>query len=153
MKFNPIPHKVEKEKSYFWCSCGKSKKQPFCDGSHTGTDFKPLEYVAEKTETQYFCTCKKTKNKPLCDGSHNHLDTSSNDKDHFYAMVQPDKKEIEVAVNETILTASIRNNISHLSACGGSGKCSTCRVEIMKGLENCSIRSEAERKLSDTVRS
>jgi len=73
MKFTPAAHEVEKGKSYFWCSCGKSKKQPFCDGSHAGTDFKPLMYLAEKTETKYFCTCKETKNKPLCDGSHNEL--------------------------------------------------------------------------------
>ncbi len=51
MRFTPAPHKVEKDKNYFWCSCGKSKKQPFCDGSHVGTDFQPVKYVAEKTET------------------------------------------------------------------------------------------------------
>ena len=151
MRFTPAPHKVEKDKNYFWCSCGKSKKQPFCDGSHVGTDFQPLKYVAEKTETKYFCTCKQTKNKPLCDGSHNSLPESIVEKDHFYALVQPDKKKIEVAVNESILTASIRNNISHLSACGGSGKCSTCRIEIIDGLDNCSSRSEAEKKLSEKL--
>ena len=75
---------------------------------------------------------------------------SLNDGDLFSAQVQPDKKKIEVGVNETILTASIRNNISHLSACGGTGKCSTCRVEITEGLQNCSLRSDAERKLSDS---
>ena len=56
MKFKPIPHDVEKDKGYFWCSCGKSKNQPFCDGSHAGSEFTPLKYVAEKTETKYFCT-------------------------------------------------------------------------------------------------
>ena len=151
MKFKPIPHDVEKDKSYFWCSCGKSKNQPFCDGSHAGSEFTPLKYVAEKTETKYFCTCKKTQNKPFCDGSHNKPEKSLNDGELFFALVQPDKKKIEVGVNETILTASIRNNISHLSACGGTGKCSTCRVEITEGLENCSPRSDAERKLSDKL--
>ena len=62
MKFKPIPHDVEKDKSYFWCSCGRSKNQPFCDGSHASSEFTPLKYVAEKTETKYFCTCKKTQN-------------------------------------------------------------------------------------------
>jgi len=81
MKFKPIPHDVEKDKSYFWCSCGKSKNQPFCDGSHAGSEFAPLKYVAEETETKYFCTCKKTKNKPFCDGSHNKLNQSLNDGD------------------------------------------------------------------------
>ena len=60
----PYKVKVEKDKTYSWCSCGLSKKQPFCDGSHVGTDFIPLKYSAEKNETKFFCTCKKTKNKP-----------------------------------------------------------------------------------------
>jgi Adenylate cyclase, family 3 (some proteins contain HAMP domain) len=67
---------------------------------------------------------------------------------NFIAMVEPDNKKIEVALNESILTASLRSNISHLSACGGTGKCSTCRVEITDGLQNCSSRSELEEKLS-----
>ena len=46
VEFKPIPHDVEKDKSYFWCSCGKSKNQPFCDGSHAGSEFTPLKYVA-----------------------------------------------------------------------------------------------------------
>ena len=78
MKFKPIPHDVEKDNSYFWCSCGRSKNQPFCDGSHAGSEFTPLKYIAEKTETKYFCTCKKTKNKPFCDGSHNKPEKSHN---------------------------------------------------------------------------
>ena len=79
MKFKPIPHDVEKDKSYFWCSCGRSKNQPFWDGSHAGILFTHLKYVAEKTETKYFCTCKKTQNKPFCDGSHDKLETVLDD--------------------------------------------------------------------------
>ncbi|MGK0298604.1 MAG: CDGSH-type Zn-finger protein [Gammaproteobacteria bacterium] len=70
----PIPIEVEAGKSYFWCSCGKSSKQPFCDGSHEGSDFTPLKYDATETVTKYFCACKHTDSQPLYDGSHSKLD-------------------------------------------------------------------------------
>ena len=58
-------------KSYFWCSCGISSKQPFCDGSHMKDgNLKPLKYLADESEDLYFCGCKKTKTPPFCDGSH-----------------------------------------------------------------------------------
>ena len=62
---------LEQGKSYFWCSCGKSSKQPFCDGSHKGTGFKPLVYKAEFTKKMFFCACKQTNDQPFCHGSHN----------------------------------------------------------------------------------
>ena len=68
---NPIGVFVEEGKSYFWCTCGKSSKQPFCDGSHKGTEFTPLAYKAEESKKVFFCTCKQTDDQPLCDGSHN----------------------------------------------------------------------------------
>ena len=70
----PYPVDVEEGKKYFWCACGKSAKQPFCDGSHEGTDITPLSYKAEAAKTLYFCGCKHTAGAPLCDGSHNALD-------------------------------------------------------------------------------
>ena len=71
----PLPIKVEAGKSYFWCSCGRSQTQPFCDGAHAKdeTEFKPVKWVAPESNTFYFCTCKQTKNMPLCDGSHKSL--------------------------------------------------------------------------------
>ena len=66
-----IKIEVEEGKSYFWCSCGKSSKQPFCDGSHKGSEFNPAVYKAELTKKMFFCTCKQTNNQPFCDGSHN----------------------------------------------------------------------------------
>ena len=66
----PMPVEVEEGKDYFWCSCGKSSKQPFCDGSHKGSEFAPVKYTAEKDGKMFFCGCKKTGNSPLCDGSH-----------------------------------------------------------------------------------
>tara|TARA_Y100001958_G_C20962642_1_gene360804 strand:+ start:448 stop:687 length:240 start_codon:yes stop_codon:yes gene_type:complete len=67
----PIGIDVTEGKSYYWCSCGKSLKQPFCDGSHKGTVFKSFFYKADKTKKVYFCTCKQTNDQPFCDGSHN----------------------------------------------------------------------------------
>ena len=69
----PLPVNVEAGKSYWWCACGRSKKQPFCDGSHKGTPFGPIEYKAAATEEAWFCTCKRTSTMPLCDGSHKKL--------------------------------------------------------------------------------
>lgn len=69
----PYAVTVEAGKQYYWCSCGRSKTQPFCDGSHQGTGFSPEVFEAPKSETVYFCGCKKTGNSPLCDGSHNQL--------------------------------------------------------------------------------
>ena len=62
---------VEQGKSDYWLSCGKSSKQPFCDGSHKGTEFNPVAYKAEETKKMFFCACKQTINQPFCDGSHN----------------------------------------------------------------------------------
>lgn len=69
----PYPVVVEAGKSYWWCACGKSKTQPFCDGSHQGSGFSPVEYKADKSGPVYFCGCKHSKKSPLCDGSHNNL--------------------------------------------------------------------------------
>ena len=62
---------VEEGKSYYWCSCGKSSKQPFCDSSHKGSEFNSIVYKAEATKKMFFCACKQTNNPPFCDGSHN----------------------------------------------------------------------------------
>ena len=69
----PFGVAVEAGKKYFWCACGLSKKQPFCDGSHTGTGLSPLPYEAGESKTVWFCGCKATSSKPLCDGSHKQL--------------------------------------------------------------------------------
>ena len=56
-----------------WCACGRSAKQPFCDGSHKGTGFKSVKYTAPEAEIKSFCMCKRTKTPPFCDGSHKEL--------------------------------------------------------------------------------
>ena len=146
----PFPIDLEKGSDYYWCSCGKSKNQPFCDGSHKGSDFSPKKFTAVKTETAYLCGCKKTSNSPFCDGSHNNVKLPVEEK-IFSALVQPDNREIDITEEESILIASLRNNISHLSACGGTGKCSTCRIEILDGLENCLPRGELEERLAQKL--
>lgn len=66
----PFAIDVEKGKEYYWCACGRSKSQPFCDGSHEGTGLTPIKYEAEDDETVYFCGCKQSGSQPMCDGSH-----------------------------------------------------------------------------------
>jgi len=70
---SPYAVEVETEKSYWLCACGKSNKQPFCDGSHQGTEIIPVEYQAEQSGTVYFCGCRQSGNGVLCDGTHQKL--------------------------------------------------------------------------------
>ena len=69
----PYPVEAEAGKEYYWCACGKSSQQPFCDGSHKGTGMAPLKYTAEKSGKIYFCGCKHSGNGALCDGAHSKL--------------------------------------------------------------------------------
>ena len=69
----PYAVPVEAGKTYYWCACGKSANQPFCDGSHKGSDFTPSAVTAEKDGTAYLCGCKHSKNGAYCDGTHKSL--------------------------------------------------------------------------------
>jgi CDGSH-type Zn-finger protein len=69
----PFAMPVEAGKTYFWCTCGQSKKQPYCDGSHKGGAFAPLAWTAPETTTVRMCGCKHTGKAPLCDGKHKAL--------------------------------------------------------------------------------
>ena len=76
----PFKFRVEKGKSYLWCTCGHSSSQPFCDSSHRiywttnlikkVQKYRPIKYVAEETKDVWFCNCKQTKTRPFCDGTH-----------------------------------------------------------------------------------
>ena len=57
-----------------FCTCGESKKQPFCDGGHAGSAFAPQIFVMAETKTVAMCQCKRTGNAPFCDGTHTKLD-------------------------------------------------------------------------------
>jgi|TARA_B110000263_G_scaffold141526_1_gene122808 CDGSH-type Zn-finger protein len=69
----PIAINVLPGRKYWWCECGLSKKQPFCDSAHKGTEYSPVLFESDIEKTIYFCCCKKTSNRPQCDGSHNNL--------------------------------------------------------------------------------
>ncbi len=72
----PIGVDITSGKDYFWCACGKSGGQPFCDGAHRGTEFEPLKFSPQVSEKAYLCMCKQTDSPPYCDGSHAILDAS-----------------------------------------------------------------------------
>jgi CDGSH-type Zn-finger protein len=67
---NPFAVSVVRGRDYFWCACGQSKRQPFCDGSHQGSSFIPVKYSPDINKEVFFCGCKASNNQPLCDGSH-----------------------------------------------------------------------------------
>lgn len=69
----PYPVEVQAGRTYFWCACGKSAKQPFCDGSHKDTGVEPVKHLAAADGRVWFCGCKASAKAPLCDGSHKAL--------------------------------------------------------------------------------
>jgi CDGSH iron-sulfur domain-containing protein 3 len=69
----PYNFTIEAGQRYVWCACGRSGKQPFCDGSHRGTGLSPIAFIADKTEEVWFCGCKASGGKPYCDGTHETL--------------------------------------------------------------------------------
>ena len=70
---SPFAVEVESGKTYYYCTCGLSDNQPFCNGSHKSTDFSPIKFEAQESKKVYFCGCKNTSNEALCDGSHKKL--------------------------------------------------------------------------------
>jgi len=69
----PYQVDVEAGKSYFWCACGRSRNQPFCDGSHKGTGLSPKPFKVEESKAVWLCGCKQTHTAPMCDGTHKSL--------------------------------------------------------------------------------
>ncbi len=69
----PTAVELEAGKTYAWCTCGKSAGQPWCDGSHKGSNFAPMVFTAEESKTAYMCQCKHTANPGFCDGAHKNL--------------------------------------------------------------------------------
>ncbi len=69
----PFNVEVEAGKEYYWCACGRSAKQPFCDGSHKDTGIEPVAFKAAESKEVYLCGCKRTGDRPYCDGSHGKL--------------------------------------------------------------------------------
>lgn len=69
----PAGVEIEEGKTYAWCACGESSNQPYCDGSHKGSEFNPVVFKADESKTAYLCQCKQTGNSPFCDGTHSTL--------------------------------------------------------------------------------
>ncbi len=96
----PIVVELQKDDDLYFCTCGESKSQPFCDGSHISTSFKPLFFNPEETGEAYLCMCKQSKNLPYCDGTHKNLkDEDSNKKpdEKKTALGEPTKEEPTLA--------------------------------------------------------
>jgi mannose-6-phosphate isomerase-like protein (cupin superfamily)/CDGSH-type Zn-finger protein len=93
-KPKPFLVNVSAGRTYYWCSCGQSKRQPFCDGSHAGTGFEPLQYKASTDDELLFCGCKHTRTPPFCDGAHTNLpggsplDDPNSEQNRGVAMVE-----------------------------------------------------------------
>lgn len=69
----PVEIQVTEGETYYWCSCGRSENQPFCDGAHAGSRFEPVAFTAHESGTVNVCQCKLTNNSPYCDGMHSSL--------------------------------------------------------------------------------
>ncbi|MFQ5660878.1 MAG: CDGSH iron-sulfur domain-containing protein [Gammaproteobacteria bacterium] len=66
----PLAVNLEAGQEYYWCACGRSSGQPYCDGSHKETSFTPMSFTPSESGEAHLCMCKQTKNPPYCDGSH-----------------------------------------------------------------------------------
>ena len=73
---SPIPTTLEAGKTYYFCTCGRSSRQPFCDSSHRDTDFSPKAFSVDESKTYYLCACKQSSDLPFCDGTHAKLDAA-----------------------------------------------------------------------------
>jgi glutamate synthase domain-containing protein 2/CDGSH-type Zn-finger protein len=101
----PVKVSLTKDDEYYFCACGRSSNQPYCDGSHAGTDFKPLSFVAEATEDAYLCQCKHSASAPFCDGTHKQFNkdqiategpgVKSSKSDIPIAVVTPEEPTVE----------------------------------------------------------
>ncbi len=131
----PIAVTLEKGKEYYWCTCGCSQNQPFCDGSHRGTDFQPLAFTAEKDGETYLCQCKHSSNPPFCDGSHRDLTDDEPDVDQgveavWYKVAEPDAmqsgavRSVQAGSKTVALTYfNLESSVEHREGCvcGGAG--------------------------------
>ena len=89
----PIKVALKEGEEQYWCACGLSKNQPYCDGSHRTTDITPKKFVAEETGEAYLCMCKHSKNAPYCDGTHAKLKEEDNSTSVEVSSVDGSTKE------------------------------------------------------------
>lgn len=108
-RYKPYYAELEKGKRYFWCACGRSQNQPYCDGSHKGTGIAPLPYQAQADgEEVLFCGCKHTSGAPFCDGSHNNLHEKYATDDPLSPENQAIPRAREVSPGSVVLDGNCR---------------------------------------------
>lgn len=103
----PAKVSLTKGKEYYFCACGQSKNQPFCDGSHAGTSFTPQSFIAEADGDAYLCACKQSANKPYCDGTHKLFDESEVGKEAKNNITTTSEVPLAVATSEEPTVAFI----------------------------------------------
>jgi thiamine pyrophosphate-dependent acetolactate synthase large subunit-like protein/nitrite reductase/ring-hydroxylating ferredoxin subunit/CDGSH-type Zn-finger protein len=119
----PIPVELKGGETVYWCACGRSASQPFCDGSHQGTGIEPLAFTPEKDGKHFLCQCKRTGKPPLCDGSHKgitreDLDAQEGIATTWYRVAEPgDLQEGEV---RTVQAGSKSIALTRLGGCYGA---------------------------------
>ena len=96
-----------KGEEYHFCACGRSSNQPFCDGSHAGTDFKPMPFVAEEDGDAYLCQCKHSGNLPFCDGSHKQFDEKAIGKEGPGVQAKGANIPVASATRKAVCTKSL----------------------------------------------
>ncbi len=148
----PKPVDLKAGETVWWCACGRSKNQPFCDGSHKGTEFKPLKFTAGQDDRYFFCQCKRTAKPPLCDGSHKkigqeELDEQAGLKTVWYKVAEPGElREREVravqAGSQGVALTYIDSKIGALdSACPHQGgPLGEGSIECNDGDQDCWLR-------------
>lgn len=103
----PVKVSLEKGQEYYFCRCGRSAKQPFCDGSHKGTGITPLPFKAEQSSEEYLCACKHTGNAPFCDGTHKQFSGSDVGKEGPGVTATKDAMPVASATKEEPTVAFI----------------------------------------------
>ncbi|MGD8861374.1 MAG: glutamate synthase-related protein [Myxococcales bacterium] len=105
------PRKVQLKagEDYYWCACGRSDNQPFCDGSHRGTGFSPKKHTAEESGEAYFCMCKRTGNPPFCDGTHQKLGDEAVEESKAPAAGAPEPVERHVELIHELAKHGLQN--------------------------------------------
>jgi len=117
----PMAIDLEAGKEYYWCACGRSQNQPFCDGSHAGTGIVPLSFKKEQAETGYLCMCKRTANPPFCDGSHAGLEPDKQAKKVNLAAAMPKAEPTPEEPNVASIHALAKDGLTKVGHHGEMG--------------------------------
>lgn len=131
----PAPADLTEGEQYHFCTCGKSSNQPFCDGSHAGTEFTPQSFTAKESGTAYLCRCKQTGNAPYCDGTHAQLPPDAVGKELLIeskasANAMPEPKATPEEPHVAFIHQLAREGLSQLGHHGPMGAMGVPRDEL-----------------------